>query len=143
MNVFDLSPAQIRNRLILQARRAALAAEARQRPGACAQGLVGVVSTVPVTRVPVIPRVGVVPGDVVRLAESDYRYADGPLRLRIVRVRLDVSEWYGGRWVWLEGVEIGPDDQGRSFRQALARVAALRPEEDQQGPTDSVTRASP
>ncbi|RAO19431.1 hypothetical protein LUPAC07_01817 [Micromonospora noduli] len=95
------------------------------------------------TRVPVIGCVGVVPGDVVRLAESDYRFADGPLRLRIVRVRFDVSEWYGGRWVWLEGVEIGPDDQDGAFRQALVRVAALRPEEDQQGLINSTTRASP
>ncbi|WP_327040874.1 hypothetical protein OG400_25910 [Micromonospora ureilytica] len=59
------------------------------------------------------------------------------------RRTIDVSEWYDGQWVWLEGVEIGPDDQDGSFRQALVRVAALRPEEDQQGVTDSVTRASP
>ncbi|MFG1834102.1 hypothetical protein [Micromonospora chersina] len=69
----------------------------------------------------------VAPGDVVQLAESDYRYADGPLRLRIVRVRPELSEWYDGEWVWLEGVEIGPD-QDAAFRPVLARVAALRPE---------------
>ncbi|MEV1143479.1 hypothetical protein AB0I76_07280, partial [Micromonospora sp. NPDC049799] len=69
-------------------------------------------------------------GDVVQLAESDYRYADGPLRLRIVRVRPDLSEWYDGEWVWLEGVEIGPDGQDATFRPVLARVAALRPQAD-------------
>ncbi|MFD0782618.1 hypothetical protein ACFQZ8_01575 [Micromonospora azadirachtae] len=47
----------------------------------------------------------------VLLAESDYRYADGPLQLRIVRVRPDLSEWYDGECVWLEGVEVGPDGQ--------------------------------
>lgn len=140
MNVFDLSPAQIRNRLILLARRAALATEARHHSCACAQAIA---EAVPVTRVPVIACFGVVPGDVVRLAATDHRYADGPLRLRIVGVRWDVSEWYDGQWVWLEGVEIGPDDQDGSFRQALVRVAALRPEEERQGATDSATRASP
>ncbi|MFD1084972.1 hypothetical protein [Micromonospora andamanensis] len=70
----------------------------------------------------------VAPGDVVQFAESDYRYADGPLRLRIVRVRPDLSELYDGEWVWLEGVEIGPDDQDGAFRPVLARVAALRAE---------------
>ncbi|MEU8215601.1 hypothetical protein AB0C47_07515 [Micromonospora taraxaci] len=98
----------------------------------------------PVTRVPVIPCVGVVPGDVVRLAESDYRFADGPLRLRIVRVRFDVSEWYDGQWVWLEGVEMGSDHQDGGFRQVLARVATLStPEERRQEAPGSVTRASP
>ncbi|WP_170147639.1 hypothetical protein [Micromonospora phaseoli] len=43
------------------------------------------------SRVPVIRRVAVAHGDVVRLAETDYRYADGPLRLRVVRVRLEGS----------------------------------------------------
>ncbi|MEE3922086.1 hypothetical protein V2I01_38780 [Micromonospora sp. BRA006-A] len=80
----------------------------------------------------------------VRLAESDYRYAAGLLRLRIVRVRIDLSEWYDGQWVWLEGVEIGPDGQDGPLRPVLARIAALPgPEERQQEPRGSVTRASP
>ncbi|RAO01577.1 hypothetical protein GAR05_01748 [Micromonospora saelicesensis] len=125
MNAFDLSPAQICNRLILLARPAALPAGPRPQPWVRPHGHVEVVPAVAVTRVPVIPRVSVVPGDVVRLAESDYRYAAGPLRLRIVRVGLDLSEWYDGQWVWLEGVEIGPDGQDGAFRQVLGRVAAL------------------
>ncbi|MFC0030071.1 hypothetical protein ACFFMM_11110 [Micromonospora chaiyaphumensis] len=122
MTVFDLSPAQIRNRLILRARRIALANGPRPQPPAGPLG-----SAEAAARVPVVPRVSVASGEVVQLAESDYRYADGPLRLRIVRVRPDLSEWYDGEWVWLEGVEIGPDGQDEAFRPVLARVAALRP----------------
>ncbi|MEV6692642.1 hypothetical protein AB0M35_14335 [Micromonospora sp. NPDC051196] len=122
MNVFDLSPVQIRNRLILRARRAALAATGPQPPWP--RGRVQATRA----RVPVVPRVTVAAGDVVRLAEADHRYATGALRLRIVRVRLDVSQWYDGEWVWLEGIEIGPDHQPGAFRPVLARVAALRPD---------------
>ncbi|WBB50870.1 hypothetical protein O3597_10555 [Verrucosispora sp. WMMA2044] len=124
MNVFDLSPAQIRNRLILRARRAALAAGTGRQPPSHPRGRAEMAAA----RAPVVPCVSVAAGDVVQLAESDYRYADGPLRLRIVRVRPDLSEWYDGEWVWLEGVEIGPDDQDGAFRPVLARVAALRSE---------------
>ncbi|MEU4551854.1 hypothetical protein [Micromonospora violae] len=144
MNAFDLSPAQIRNRLILLARRSTLPAGPRPQPRVRLHGQVEVVPAAAVTRVPVIPRVSVVPGNVVRFAESDYQYPAGPLRLRIVRVRLDLSEWYDGQWVWLEGVEIGPDDQDGAFRQVLARIAALPgPEDRQQEAPGSVTRASP
>ncbi|MFD6755637.1 MULTISPECIES: hypothetical protein [Micromonospora] len=121
MNAFDLSPAQIRNRLILRARQAAQAAAAPPPPLPP-----GRVAGTP-TRVPVVPRVPVAAEDVVQLAEADHWYATGPLRLRIVRVRLDVSQWYDGEWVWLEGVEIGPDGQPGASRTVLARVAALRP----------------
>ncbi|GAA0406482.1 hypothetical protein GCM10009541_57000 [Micromonospora gifhornensis] len=121
MNAFDLSPAQIRNRLILRARQAALAAIGRQP--AWPRGRVQATRTRP----PVVPRVSVTAGQVVQLAETDYRYATCVLRLRILRVRLDVSQWYDGEWVWLEGVEIGPDGRPGTFRPVLARVAALRP----------------
>ncbi len=121
MNAIDLSPAQIRNRLILRARQAALAAIGRQR--AWSRGRVQATRTRP----PVVPRVTVTAGQVVQLAETDYRYATGALRLRILRVQLDISQWYDGEWVWLEGVEIGPDGRPGAFRPVLARVAALRP----------------
>lgn len=69
------------------------------------------------TRTPVTPQVGVSPGDVVQLSEPDYQYGIGALRLRITRVRLDLSTWYDGHWVWLEGIEIRLDDRdGRSDR---------------------------
>jgi hypothetical protein len=69
--------------------------------------------------------VTVSPGDVVHLRERDYQHTTGPLRLRITCVRLDLSIWYDGQWVWLEGVEIRADGQAGPHRQVLARVAAL------------------
>ncbi|MGC5053157.1 hypothetical protein ACLQ2S_17080 [Micromonospora sp. DT48] len=124
MNAFDLSPAQIRNRLILRARQAALVADRRRQP---VRHPPGPGEAVPATaHLPAVPRVSVAAGDVVRLAESDHRHATGPLRLRIVRIRPDISEWYGGEWLWLEGVEIGPDDQDGPFRPVLARAAVLQ-----------------
>ncbi|MBX7266930.1 hypothetical protein KIF24_13420 [Micromonospora sp. Llam7] len=125
MNAFDLSPAQIRNRLILRARKAALAGRPRPPSPGCPRGPVEATpTTVPG---PVVPCVAVAVGDVVRLAESDHRHATGPLRLRIARLRPDISEWYEGEWVWLEGVEIGPDDQDGAYRPVLVKIAALRP----------------
>ncbi|PWR14578.1 hypothetical protein DKT69_15735 [Micromonospora sicca] len=67
----------------------------------------------------------VAPGDLVQLSEPDYQYGTGPLRLRITRVRFDLSTWYDGRWVWLEGIEIRVDDQDGRLRQVLVRVSAL------------------
>ncbi|SCE97624.1 hypothetical protein [Micromonospora chokoriensis] len=78
-----------------------------------------------VTPTPITPEVAVAPGDVVHLREQDYQHDSDPLRLRIVCVRLDLSLWYDGQWVWLEGIEmISPGQTGR-FRNVLARVAAL------------------
>ncbi len=78
-----------------------------------------------VTPTPVTPQVAVSPGDVVHLRERDYQHPTGPLRLRIARVRLDLSIWYDGQWVWLEGIEIRADGQAGPHRQVLVRVAAL------------------
>lgn len=78
---------------------------------------------------PLIPEVTVAPGDAVHLREQDYQHSYGPLWLRIIHVRLDLSTWYDGQWVWLEGIEINAHSQAGCFRQVLARVAALpRPE---------------
>ncbi|MEU5552851.1 hypothetical protein ABZ738_24040 [Micromonospora sp. NPDC047793] len=65
------------------------------------------------------------PGDVVHLREFDHQHGDSPLRLQITRVRLDLSTWYDGQWVWLEGTEIRPDGQVGLHRQVLVRVAVL------------------
>jgi hypothetical protein len=74
---------------------------------------------------PVTPRVSVKPGDVVRLAEADYKYGRGDLTLRISRVRLEISRWYDGHWVWLEGTPIRWDGGEDDTRSLLARVSAL------------------
>jgi hypothetical protein len=74
---------------------------------------------------PVVPRAYVGPGDVVSLAEDDHRYSWGPVRLRITVVRLEISRWYDGEWVWLQRIEIRPDGSDGELRSVLARVAAL------------------
>jgi hypothetical protein len=73
----------------------------------------------------VSPRVSVKPGQIIRLAESDYMYGRGEVTMRIIRVRLDISKWYDGRWVWLEGVPIRWDGTDGEPRTLLARVSAL------------------
>lgn len=78
-----------------------------------------------VTHTPITPEVAVVPGDVVHLREQDYQHGCGPLWLRNVCVRLDLSLWYDGEWVWLEGIEMSSHGGAGRFRQVLARVAAL------------------
>lgn len=64
-------------------------------------------------------------GQVLALSSVDVRYRDAPLRLRVMRVRLDISGWYDGRWVWLEGHEL--DDEGFpiNWQQLLVSVAAI------------------
>ena len=74
----------------------------------------------------VVPRVSVRPGDVLVLREGDYKYGHGELALRVARVRLDISLWYDGEWVWIEGTPITWDGSPAGTRSVLARVAALR-----------------
>ncbi|WLS43274.1 hypothetical protein Q3V37_17810 [Micromonospora profundi] len=78
-----------------------------------------------VTPTPITPVVAVAPGDVVHLREQDYQHGSGPLPLRIIGVRLDLSLWYDGQWVWLEGIEMPSPGRAARFRQVLARVGAL------------------
>lgn len=77
------------------------------------------------TNAPITPEVTVAPGDVVHLCEQDYQHGCGQLRLRVIQVRLDLSLWYGGQWVWLEGIEINTSDRVGRFRQELVCGAAL------------------
>lgn len=65
------------------------------------------------------------PGDIVSLAAQDRRYADEAIVLRVTRVRDDLSRYYDGRWLWLEGVPVLPDGGQGPPVQVLARVAAL------------------
>jgi hypothetical protein len=43
---------------------------------------------------------------VLTLAVPELRYRRAPLRFQVSRVREDISGWYGGEWVWLEGREL-------------------------------------
>jgi hypothetical protein len=70
-----------------------------------------------------------VSGGVLTLAPGDWRYHDGTrsLTLQVVGVRRDLSRWYGGQWVWVEGYEVerpGENPPGHRM-QVLIRVAAI------------------
>jgi hypothetical protein len=68
-----------------------------------------------------VPRIGAVSG----LAVGQWRYQERPLRLRVTRVRADISRWYGGDRVWVYGTEL--DDAGRPVDTmgALVRCDAI------------------
>lgn len=79
----------------------------------------------PIRRPSQDPAGSVKPGEVVALKDEDYKYGIGPLNLRILRVRDDLSAYYDGEWIWLEGVELNPDGSAGPFRQALVRASVL------------------
>lgn len=64
-------------------------------------------------------------GQVLTLSSTDLRYRNAPLQLRVARVRLDISGWYDGRWVWLEGHELDSDGHPINWQQLLVSVAAV------------------
>lgn len=68
-----------------------------------------------------VPRVG----DVIDFAAGGVRYRRAALRLRVSRARVDISGWYGGAWVWLEGRELDPAGDPISWQQVLVSVAAI------------------
>lgn len=64
-------------------------------------------------------------GRVLRIPGNCRRYRNGDLVLMVRRVRVDISQWYGGNWVWLEGDEF--DERGHTPgtpTQALVHVSA-------------------
>jgi hypothetical protein len=75
------------------------------------------------------PRHRPVPGQVLDLEGRDVRWRSAPLRFRVEKVRLDISQWYGGNWVWLEGRELHPT-QGHPmiWLQLLVNVDAIPPD---------------
>ena len=77
---------------------------------------------VPPRRVPVF-------GQVLRLGPADWRYHDGTrsLTIQVAGVREDLSRWYGGDWVWIEGHEVErPDRYPPGHRmQILVNVDAI------------------
>ena len=64
-------------------------------------------------------------GQVLRLDPTDMRYRTRPLIVRVERVRLDISTYYNGDWVWVEGAELGPDGGIVGRLQVLISVDAL------------------
>ncbi|BCY05408.1 hypothetical protein [Actinoplanes sp. L3-i22] len=61
-------------------------------------------------------------GRVLEIPDGKCRYRDGVLVLRVQRVRLDISQWYGGLWIWVEGDELIGGYRLR-WTQALVHVA--------------------
>jgi hypothetical protein len=62
-------------------------------------------------------------GRVLRIPAGGCRYRGGALTLLVRRVRLDISQWYGGAWVWLEGDELAATGFSLGRVQALVRVS--------------------
>jgi len=70
-------------------------------------------------------RPAVVAGDVLRLRPGDWRYGDGELLLQVERVRDELSRYYEGQWVWVEGYRLDPAASAPRWTQALVRAEAL------------------
>jgi hypothetical protein len=65
------------------------------------------------------------PGDLIRIAESDYCFGNGELLMRVTVVPT-LANLPGLEWVELVGVPIGHQGRESAPRAALIRVAALR-----------------
>lgn len=64
-------------------------------------------------------------GQVLRLAEEDYRFGVGTLTLRVTGL-LHVQELDDGPWLYLRGTAIRWDGGDGESRQVLVRLSALR-----------------
>jgi hypothetical protein len=67
-------------------------------------------------------------GYLLRIPADACRYRQEGLLLLVRRVRLDISSWYGGQWVWLEGDELAVTGQRLRWAQALVHVTACVPD---------------
>jgi hypothetical protein len=81
------------------------------------------------------------PGTIVELSAGQWAYGDGPLRLRVDRVRDDLSIYYDDR-IWLEGHRLDEAGVPVEWLQALVSVDVLdhHPNGTVAGGTASVTR---
>lgn len=66
-------------------------------------------------------------GQVLRLAEEDYRFGVGPLTLRVTTL-LHVQQVDGEPWLYLRGTTIRWDGGDGETRQVLVRMSALHQE---------------
>lgn len=64
-------------------------------------------------------------GCVLHLNSGDIRYRTAGAAIRVDRVRTDISDWYDGDWVWVEGAELDPRGHPTVWIQALVRVDAI------------------
>jgi hypothetical protein len=66
-------------------------------------------------------------GRVLRIPPDMCRYRSRALLLRVTRVRVDISQWYGGDWVWLDGDEIDLHGVALATVSELVHVSACAP----------------
>lgn len=72
------------------------------------------------------PRSQPAPGQILELRAGDVRYRSAPQRFLVQRVREDISGWYDGDWVWLEGYALHPTAGHRMiWLQILVAVNAI------------------
>jgi hypothetical protein len=64
-------------------------------------------------------------GRVLRVPVGQCRYRDEAFALLVRRVRADVSLWYAGEWVWLEGEDLDQTEPARRFAPFLVHVSVL------------------
>ena len=63
-------------------------------------------------------------GTLIDIPEGKWKYGNGRLRLRVQRVLNELSQFYGGTEVWIEGARYVEDRPPR-HTQVLVRVDAL------------------
>jgi hypothetical protein len=64
-------------------------------------------------------------GDVLVLRDEDYLFGHGVLLMRVLAVH-EVRQVWGGPWVFLRGLELRTDGNGRRLRDVLVRSHALQ-----------------
>lgn len=64
------------------------------------------------------------PGDTVALAEIDYRYGIGGLRLRVIEI-LATEAFVDGPHIHVRGIEVRSDGSDGAPREAYLRLTAL------------------
>ena len=65
-------------------------------------------------------------GPVIALAEPDYRYGTGPLRIRIERVDWPHPDHHDGEvWYGVDGIELSDDGREVQRRHALVKASKL------------------
>ncbi|MEV4619698.1 hypothetical protein AB0J74_13435 [Asanoa sp. NPDC049573] len=80
----------------------------------------------PVTTPPRLPRPAAeLVGRVFYIPPDLVQYERAGFVVRLTEVREDISLWYGGSWVWIEGVQLDVQGDALGRVQALVHVDAL------------------
>jgi hypothetical protein len=63
-------------------------------------------------------------GDLLRLTPENTRYLDAPVRFEVIETRPEVSEYYDGSWLWIDGYVLGDNGSVR-FQPMLVKLDAI------------------